>query len=155
MRKKSSQHKIQVYYLYTLILCIMVFILSSCKEEKPNKNYKLSSKISERQITFTVKNHSLDNNDNYSPGSKYLCYDTRGTVYKENIGNTKTIEKVNIETGAETILWKPESVSGEDAAPGVGAVSWHPTENKVAFIHGPSLKEVKDRGYYNKRMIHL
>ena len=51
----------------------------------------------------------------------------------------------------ETVLWEPESVTGEEAAPGVAAVSWHPSENKVVFIHGPLLEEVEERGYYGIR----
>src|SRR5690606_11868658 len=54
-------------------------------------------------------------------------------------------------TGKETVLWEPESVTGEQAAPGVAAVSWHPSEDKVIFIHGPLLEEVEKRGYYGIR----
>ncbi len=36
------------------------------------------------------------------------------------------------------------------AAPGVAAVSWHPFEDKVVFIHGPLLEEVEGRGFYDK-----
>ncbi len=104
--------------------------------------------MTEKQITFSEKNHALDNNDNFSPDDKFLCYDTRGTVYNKNLANCKSIEKVEIATDKETVLWEPESVSGEQAAPGVAAVSWHPSENKVIFIHGPLLSEVAERGYY-------
>lgn len=104
--------------------------------------------MSEKQITFSDKNHALDNNDNFSPDDKFLCYDTRGTVYNDNLANCKSIEKVEIATGKETVLYEPESVTGEQAAPGVAAVSWHPSENKVVFIHGPLLREVPERGYY-------
>jgi hypothetical protein len=104
--------------------------------------------MKERQISFSDKNHALDNNDNFSPDSRFLCYDTRGTMYNENLANCKSIEKIEIATGVETILWQPESVTGEQAAPGVAAVSWHPKEDKVIFIHGPLLEDVKDRGYY-------
>ncbi len=107
--------------------------------------------MSEKQITFTEKNHALDNNDNFSPDDKFLCYDTRGTVFNEDIGNCETIEKVNITSGKETVLYKPkEIIHGEKAAPGVGAVSYHPIKNKVIFIHGPWVNEVKERGYYGK-----
>ncbi|HSO86077.1 MAG TPA: DUF3748 domain-containing protein [Draconibacterium sp.] len=104
--------------------------------------------MKEKQISFTSKNHALDNNDNFSPDNKFLCYDTRGTVYNENLANCKSIEKIEISTGAETILWQPESATGEQAAPGVAAVSYHPIEDKVIFIHGPLLEEVEERGYY-------
>ncbi len=106
--------------------------------------------MEEKQITFSAKNHVLDNNDNFSHDGRFLCYDTRGTVYNEDIGNSKTIEKVEIATGEETVLWNPPSITGERAAPGVGAVSYHPFEDKVIFIHGPNINEVKERGYYAK-----
>ncbi|HOD51357.1 MAG TPA: DUF3748 domain-containing protein [Candidatus Hydrogenedentes bacterium] len=104
----------------------------------------------ERQITTSAKNHNLDNNDNFSPDGRFLCYDTRGTV-GSGIGNGQTIEMVEIATGKETILYRPEkTVIGEEAAPGLGAVTFCPVANKVAFIHGPLLEEVPERGYYDK-----
>ena len=73
----------------------------------------------EKQITFTPKNHDLDNNDNFSPDGRYLCYDTRNMV-GPGIDNGQTIEMVEIASGAETLLYKPErSVIGERPAPGV------------------------------------
>jgi len=107
--------------------------------------------MSEKQITYSAKTHALDNNDNFSPDGRFLCYDTRGTVYNENLANSKSIEKVEIATGEETILWDPPSITGEEAAPGIAAVSFHPNENKVIFIHGPGLDEVKERGTYSIR----
>lgn len=104
--------------------------------------------MKEKQISHSDKNHALDNNDNFSPDNRFLCYDTRGTVFNDNIGNSKTIEKIEISTGIETVLYNPESMTGEQAAPGVGAVSWHPANDKMIFIHGPLLDEVEARGYY-------
>jgi hypothetical protein len=121
-------------------------ILFGCNDNNDNKILTLPMK--ERQISYSDKNRALDNNDNFSPDNRFLCYDTRGTVYNENLANCKSIEKIEIATGIETILWQPESVTGEQAAPGVAAVSWHPKEDKVIFIHGPLLEEVKERGYY-------
>ena len=105
----------------------------------------------EKQISVSLKTHALDNNDNFSPDGRFLCYDTRGTVYNENLANSKSIEKVEIATGREMVLWDPPSITGEEAAPGVAAVSYHPLENKVIFIHGPDLEEVDKRGYYSIR----
>ncbi len=107
--------------------------------------------MNETQLSFSPKNHALDNNDNFSPDDRFLCYDTRGTVYNFDLANCKSIEKIEIATGNETVLWAPESVTGEQAAPGVAAVSWHPSEDKVIFIHGPLLSEVDKRGYYGIR----
>lgn len=134
--------KITIYIL-PLICCVQM----GCKEvEQP----RIPSML-EKQITSNAKTHALDNNDNFSADGNYLCYDTRDMVFNSNLANSKSIEKVEIATGRETILWQPESVSGENAAPGVAAVSYHPTENKVVFIHGPQLEEVHKRGYYDIR----
>src|SRR5690554_4250004 len=114
-------------------------------------NHIYTMLMEEQQISFTGKNHALDNNDNFSPDDKYLCYDTRGTVFNDNLANSKSIEKIELSTGSETVLWEPESITGEQAAPGVAAVSWHPAEDKVIFIHGPLLHEIEERGYYNIR----
>jgi len=132
----NNKALVSMFFLITLL-----FYSCESTVEIPNTTV-------EKQITFSLKNHALDNNDNFSMDDKFLCYDTRSTVYNGNLANCKSIEKVEIATGLETILWNPPFVTGEEAAPGVAAVSYHPKENKVIFIHGPSLDEVKERGYY-------
>ncbi|HPE76229.1 MAG TPA: DUF3748 domain-containing protein [Draconibacterium sp.] len=135
--------------LTTAFFIILTFVLMACSGNNDKHDNKLLIlDMKEKQISFSVKNHFLDNNDNFSPDNRFLCYDTRGTVFNDNIGNSKTIEKIEISTGSETVLYNPESVTGEQAAPGVGAVSWHPADNKVIFIHGPLLDEVEKQGYY-------
>jgi len=104
----------------------------------------------ERQITFSPKNHCLDNNDNFSADGRFLCYDTRD-IQEPPIGNCRTIEKVEIATGTETVLYQTtEFVSGDKPYPGVGAASYSPVEDKVIFIHGPVKEEVAARGPYAK-----
>jgi len=104
----------------------------------------------ERQITFSPQNHELDNNDNFSPDGRLLCYDTRETV-GPGIDNGQTIEVVEIETGKETVLYKPAvSVTGRRPAPGIGAASFSGAANTVAFIHGPPVEELDVRGPYGK-----
>jgi hypothetical protein len=108
------------------------------------------STAQERQVTSSPKNHNLDNNDNFSPDQRFLSFDTRGTI-GPGIDNCQSIEKVEIATGIETVIYKPEKVlTGENCAPGVAAVSYHPILNKVAFIHGPLVDQVAERGYYGK-----
>lgn len=126
-------------------ILINIFIFSCNGEEN------MSKYLIETQITFSPKTHALDNNDNFSPDDKFLCYDTRGTIFNSDLANCKSIEKVEIATGEETVLWSPEFVTGENVAPGVAAVSYHPKENKVIFIHGPLLDEVEERGYYGQK----
>jgi hypothetical protein len=104
----------------------------------------------ERQITFSAKNHELDtNNDNFSADGRFLCYDTRET-FGPGIDRGRTIEKVEIASGRETVIYAPPFSTGELAAPGLGAVSFHPREDKVAFIHGPPLELLATRGPYAK-----
>ncbi|WP_198439760.1 DUF3748 domain-containing protein [Pareuzebyella sediminis] len=129
------------------VVLIFAISIASC-QSSTKKNEPIAM---ERQLTNSPKTHALDNNDNFSPDGAYLCYDTRYMVFNTNLANCKSIEKVGISTGVETVLWEPESVSGENAAPGVAAVSYHPSQNKVVFIHGPQLEEVKTRGYYDIR----
>ncbi|MBN2311573.1 MAG: DUF3748 domain-containing protein [Candidatus Hydrogenedentes bacterium] len=103
----------------------------------------------ERQVTFSAKNHDLDNNDNFSVDLRFLCYDTRDTV-GPGIDNSQSIEKVEIATGIETVLYAPPSITGAQAAPGLGAASFSPVADKVAFIHGPPIDQVEARGCYAK-----
>lgn len=135
---------LRLLFIGSAVLLLIGF--TSCSTKDAHNETMVQMK--EKQVSYTDKNHVLDNNDNFSPDDRFLCYDTRGTVYDNNIGNCKTIEKIEISTGIETVLYQPESVSGEEPAPGVGAVSWHPIDDRVIFIHGPYLEEVKTRGYY-------
>ena len=102
----------------------------------------------ERQVTFSAKNHVLDNNDNFSHAGRFLCYDTRET-FGPGLGNSRSVEMVEIATGKETVLYEAKQfLSGARAAPGIAAVSFSPVEDKVIFIHGPPLEEVPARGFY-------
>ncbi|KAA3660090.1 MAG: DUF3748 domain-containing protein [Calditrichaeota bacterium] len=85
----------------------------------------------EKQITFDAKNHDLDDNDNFSPDNKWLVYDIRDDA---GIGANPAIEKVNVETGEMVTIYQPHNQTA--FGPGCGAASYHPTENKVVFIHG-------------------
>lgn len=110
----------------------------------------LAAHAEERQLTFSAKNHDLDGTHNFSGEGRFLCYDTRGAV-GPGIENCQSIEKVEIATGIETVLYNvPRAITGERAAPGVGAPYFSQAENRVAFIHGPLLRDVPKRGYYAK-----
>jgi len=114
----------------------------------PNMNVPLP--LAERQLTFTAHNHELDsNNDNFSADGRFLCYDTRET-FGPGIDRGRTIEKVEVASGRETVLYAPPFSTSELAAPGLGAASFHPKENQVSFIHGPPLEQLAARGPYAK-----
>ena len=84
------------------------------------------------QLTNGAYNHDLDNNDNFSPDGKWLAYDTRTGI--GGIGGSPSVERVNVESGKVEELF---AIKGNQSwGPGAGAVSYHPSENKVIFIHG-------------------
>ena len=86
-----------------LIIPVSITVLSGFMQSCDQKR-DASVLMNEKQITFSPRTHALDNNDNFSPDGGFLCYDTRGTIYNENLANSKSIEKVEISTGIETIL---------------------------------------------------
>ncbi len=102
----------------------ITIMLNSCQ----NPEYP-----TETQLTTDLSyNHDLDNNDNFSPDDKWLVYDTRTEA--GGIGACGKIEKVHVETGEIITLY--ELPQNQSFGPGVGAVSYSHTENKVVFIHG-------------------
>lgn len=87
----------------------------------------------EKQITKDFDyNHDLDNNDNFSPDNEWLVYDIR--TDSGGIAASSRIEKVNIKTGEEKVVYQIEN--NHVFGPGVGAVSFSPVTNEVVFIHG-------------------
>jgi len=89
--------------------------------------------LREIQLTMdTYYNHDLDNNDNFSPDDQWLVYDTR--TESGGIGACGKIEKVNVQTGEKVVLY--ELPQNKAYGPGVGAVSYSHTKEKVIFIHG-------------------
>ena len=108
-----------------LLIMTGIILAASCSTHE--------SFLQEIQVTKDIsRNHDLDNNDNFSPDGKWLVYDTRTNA--GGIGGCATIERVNIETGENEVLFAiPDN---HDYGPGAGAVSYHPIENKVIFIHG-------------------
>jgi len=124
----------------------LTLLLAGCA----HTNMNVPLPLAERQLTFSAKNHELDgNNDNFSADSRFLCYDTRET-FGPGIDRGRTIEKVEIASGRETVIYAPPFSTSELAAPGLGAASFHSRENKVAFIHGPPLELLAERGPYAK-----
>ncbi|MCK3682823.1 DUF3748 domain-containing protein [Maribellus sp. YY47] len=147
MGKLQPTGRLSFVRMLPLLLTLVVTACNNPGSQKHNKHIFMK----EKQISFSAKNHALDNNDNFSPDDSFLCYDTRGTVLNFDLANCQSIEKIGIFTGEETVLYAPESVTGEQGAPGVAAVSYHPCEEKVIFIHGPLLVEVAERGFYGIR----
>ncbi len=103
----------------------------------------------EWQLTYSPISKLLDNNDNFSRDNRFLTYDTRDTV-GGGIGNGTTIMKVSVSTGLESVIYAPWPVqTGTQAAPGLGAASYSPVDDVVAFIHGPFVSETAELGFYS------
>jgi hypothetical protein len=115
-----------------LVVLVLPMLFGSCLQKE--------NKVKMIQITSGSYNHDLDNNDNFSPDSKWLVYDTR--TVSGGIGGSSSIERVNVETGAIEELFVVKN--NQSFGPGVGAVSYHPIENKVIFIHGVSPSSEKN-----------
>ncbi len=113
----------QIYLIFQPFI-VMSIILSSCSSNKFPEEIQLTNDLS--------YNHDLDNNDNFSPDDRWLVYDVR--IPEAGIGACPRIEKVNVLTGEIKILY--ELPQNKSYGPGVGAVSYSHTENKVIFIHG-------------------
>ncbi len=103
----------------------------------------------ERQLTSTPVHHALDNNDNFSKDDRYLCFDIRDTLGPGPANSTRIL-KVDVASGAESILYAPRPVlvSTTESAPGLVAASFSPVADEVIFIHGPMVSEIPVRGAY-------
>src|SRR5258708_4700464 len=89
-----------------------------------------ASLIVEIQLTAAAHGHILTNIGVWSPDGRRLVYDVRS----DPAGNTfdsSRIETVDVATREIHVLYD----SPNDAK--VGVATFHPTENKVVFIHGP------------------
>lgn len=92
----------------------------------------VSKKIND--LTVFSSGHTLHHNGVFSKDGHWIVYDGRNDDTK--IGETSHIGIVNVLTGEEKIIYQTQNQS--IYGPGVGAVSFSPTENKVIFIHGLS-----------------
>ncbi|MCE7042742.1 DUF3748 domain-containing protein [Dyadobacter sp. CY312] len=85
-------------------------------------------------LTVFSSGHTLHHNGVFSKDGHWIVYDGRNDDTK--IGETSQIGIVNVLTGEEKIIYKTQNQT--IYGPGVGAVSFSPTEDKVIFIHGLS-----------------
>jgi hypothetical protein len=85
-----------------------------------------------RLLTFRSGGHTLNRRQALSPKRDWAVFDTRND--DTLIGQTHSVERVALKTGKiETIY---ETVGQTAFGPGVGAVAYHPTLDRVLFIHG-------------------
>jgi hypothetical protein len=85
-----------------------------------------------KTLTSSDKGHMLHHNGSFNATDEWIVFDTRNDETK--IGETGEIGIVNVKTKEEKIIYltTDQTIYG----PGVGAVSFHPSEDRVIFIHG-------------------
>lgn len=85
-----------------------------------------------RQLTFGNYGHMLNRRQSISPDGKWVVYDTRNE--DSHIARTHAIEMVKMDTGDIAPLYRTRNPTAY--GPGVGAAAFHPSAQKIIFIHG-------------------
>ena len=105
--------------------CIVLLCLC-CKKSEEKYGMK------ETLLTTGKYGHTLNSAQVFSPDDRWIVYDTRND--DTHIQYTRTIEKVNVESGEADTVYCVENQT--KYGPGVGAVAFHPYMDKIIFIHG-------------------
>ncbi len=92
----------------------------------PEASRKMAAEPSERQITHDPIPKHLDNNLNFSPDGRYLCFDCRPSLH--GIQDTDTIGKVDVRSGEVTYFYKQIP-----PVKGIGAVSFLNSREVIAI----------------------
>ncbi|MBN1558094.1 MAG: DUF3748 domain-containing protein, partial [Lentisphaerae bacterium] len=81
-----------------------------------------------RQITDAPHGHILAGKRVWSPDGQWLVYDVRrvGRVF-----DGRRIERVHVESGRVELVYQAANGAG------CAGATWHPSEAKVIFLHGP------------------
>jgi hypothetical protein len=134
--KKRNGQNIADKAFGLLLLNAICISMVQCNPRNSNVNNQTYSQDSidvvETQLTSDANGHFLNQRQAFSPDGKWLVYDTRNDETK--IGENASIQLVNVETKAIKTIYKLENQTV--FGPGTGAVSFHPSQNKVVFIHG-------------------
>lgn len=89
----------------------------------------------ERVLTYTAAGHLIHNSQVFSRDCKYVVFDSRND--ETQLAASTRIGMVDVKTGKEIVLYETSSES--KFGPGVGAATFSPSGDVVAFIHGLDL----------------
>ena len=89
-------------------------------------------KASVRLLTFRSGGHTLNRRQALSPNRDWAVFDTRND--DTMIGQTNSVERIELKSGKIERLYETDNQT--QFGPGVGAVAFHPTLDRVLFIHG-------------------
>ena len=111
---------------FVLLLTCISLLISGCNAKMKTVTHM------ETQLTNGKYGHTLNSTQVFSPDDQWIVYDTRND--DTHISRTGSIEKVNALTGEVVKVYstKNQTIYG----PGVGAAAFHPTQEKIIFIHG-------------------
>jgi hypothetical protein len=134
-KKRNGQNIADKAFGFLLLNAICISMVQ-CNPRNSNVNNQTYSQDSidfvETQLTSDANGHFLNQRQVFSPDDKLLVFDKRNDDSK--IGENASIQLVNVETKAVKTIYKLENQTVY--GPGSGAASFHPTQNKVVFIHG-------------------
>ena len=114
----------QAFFFLMTAACMVVF--SRCNMDEQQTNWV------ERQVTDGPHGHFINPVQAFSYNDRWIVYDTRNDG--GGIGRTPSIERVDLKTGAEEVLFKTEGQT--EYGPGVGAAACAPDKDQVIFIKG-------------------
>lgn len=92
----------------------------------------VSAHATERVVTNTPAGHLIHNSQVFSRDGRHLVFDSRND--ETLLASSNRITIVEIATGKETLIY--ESPRRSPYGPGVGAATFSPAADEVAFIHG-------------------
>lgn len=119
-------------------VCFLILLLlhSHCDQKQENlelhKFFEGLETVQEIQLTSDSKGHFLNQRQAFSFDDKLLAFDNRNDDTK--IGENSSVQIIHLETGKVETVYSLENP--HSYGPGVGAVSFHPLENRLVFIHG-------------------
>lgn len=99
------------------------------------------------QATSGTEGHCLYNTQCFSPDDQWVAFDSRNN--DTEISKTESVNMINTKTFEISSLYrtKNQSIFG----PGVGAVAFSPTSNRVIFIHGIRNSDKKNPYGFTRR----
>lgn len=122
-------------------------VTGACQSKETNMNTESDSntllEIEEVQLTNEEKGHFLNQRQAFSPDDRLLVLDNRNDDSK--IGENASIQVLDIKKKELKTVYHLDNQS--QFGPGVGAVSFHPSEQKIVFIHG--LKDANQNKPYD------
>lgn len=113
VRHRNARRRVTLHVVWAFLMASL-FVAATAAEE--------------RQLTHAPHGHVLTNVNVWSPDSRWIVYDVRAV---DSVFDGTRIEQVNVQTREVQVLYTAQNGAA------CGVVTYHPTEPKIVFIHGP------------------